>query len=158
MTVCQADINDVVKAYAACVLVIFVWTVLGLVLYCCCLSLGGAPGLAAQYFGVVGGVQIGLVVYTVTIFFPKCPESCNGSCNDDELGWFYLVPAIEGLIALVWLRSSWNRAMLAKELTREHGGGQDSAIFAKIPGTEAGAEEVELTENSETEGSTGFAD
>lgn len=159
---CMAEGLAMVRWYLGCVGTIAAWSVLGLALRCCCLDLAGAPGLAAQFFGVVGGVQLGMVVYTVTIFFPTCPESCrDGRCADDEFYWLYLVPAAEGLVALCWLRSSWSRARLAKELTREHGGGGgDAAIFSKIPGNEVDATELEMTENSETEfdRSTGSTD
>ena len=158
---CQDDIREVVLTYAICILAIAIWAIMALSLHCCCLSLDGAPGLAAQYFGVVGGIQLGMVVYTVTIFFPYCPESCMTLCHDDELGWFYVVPAVEGMMALAWLRASWNRALVAKALRRNITGsenvdgaaigGGEVAIFSKIPGSEMDAAAVELTENSETE-------
>ena len=161
---CQEDIREVVLTYAICILAIAFWAIVALSLQCCCLSLDGAPGLAAQYFGVVGGIQLGMVVYTATIFFPYCPESCFNTCHDDELGWFYVVPAVEGMIALAWLRASWNRAIVARALRRhisgseneENGAVGEVAIFTKIPGSELDATEVELTENSETE--VGYAD
>jgi hypothetical protein len=125
VSACQEDINELVTTYALCVLAIAVWSIVALSLHCCCLDLPGSPGLTVQFFGVVGGLQEGMVVYTVTIFFPYCPESCRGNCHDDELGWFYLVPAVEGMIALCWLRSSWNRAVVAKALRRSVNGDDD---------------------------------
>jgi len=161
---CQQDINDLVQTYAICVVAIAVWSIAALSAHCCCLSffLEGAPGLAAQFFGVVGAFQVGMVVYTVTIFFPYCPESCRGNCPDDELGWFYLVPALEGVIGLCWLRASWNRAVVAKALRRSINGddndnGGEAAIFTKLPASEddADATEMELTENSNSSGMEG---
>ena len=166
---CQDGIREVVQTYGTAILAIAAWSIVALCLHCCCLSLDGSPGLAAQYFGVVGGVQLGMVVFTVTIFFPVCPEACGGQCHDDELGWFYLVPAVEGMVAVAWLRSSWNRAVIARALRRSsvgnsssgHGMGssglagghvaEEVAIFSKIPASEADATELELTERSETE-------
>jgi len=165
---CQEDIQSLVSTYAACVLSIAVWSIMGFLLQCCCLELDGSPGLAAQFFAVVGVVQLGMVVYTVTIFFPYCPESCRGNCNDDELGWFYLVPAVEGLLAGLWLRSSWNRAVVAKALlrrsdddesdNRNHINAQGPAIFSKLPVNEADATELELTETSDETDEYGYHD
>lgn len=148
---CQDDITSVVAMYGVSVLAIAVWSLLGLFLQCCCLSLDGAPSLAAQFYGVVGGVQLGMVLYSVTMFFPNCPDSCHGQCNRRELMWFYLVPAIEAMVGLCWCRASWNRAQLARALTRDTNGDNNDAIFAKVPTHEDDATQMELTDYSETE-------
>jgi len=163
---CQEDIQSLVSTYAACVLSIAVWSIMGFLLQCCCLELDGSPGLAAQFFAVVGVVQLGMVVCTVTIFFPYCPESCLGNCNDDQLGWFYLVPAVEGLLAGLWLRASWNRAVVARALLRRSDDNDNNnimnargpAIFSKLPANEADATELELTETGSETDEYGYHD
>lgn len=140
------------RDYRSAVFLTFAWTIFVSTLYCCCLRsrMMGAPGLQAQYFAVIGSIQLAVVLATLVEFLPYCPSTCQ-DCQmfANALRWIAaIVPTIFGLIGLCWIRTACTRARLAQQLEQNSIGGGEPMIFSKLP-----ENEVELTEDySDEEG------
>jgi len=150
---CKADIISELKAYIFTNSIVLCWTLVAFFFYCCCLRsrIAGSPGLQAQYFAVIGSIQMAVALAILLVFVPRCPDRCSSNMECQEEAIFYIPPVIACLVAICWLRIAYNRAILSHQLRRENegvGGGGDIAIFTKVPGTDAETE-VELTEHSD---------
>ena len=151
---CNEQVSAQAAAFVTAAIVIFVWCMFVTALYCCCLkaSLDAAPALGAQFFCVTGILQLVAVVATVVVFIPlQCPaDCCPGGIMSPSI--YYGIAATEGLIGLFWLCVARKRSLLAQQLSREHGSGQNAGIFTKIPGQEDASTELELTETTDDSG------
>jgi hypothetical protein len=143
---CQKEMAALLRDYRIAIFLTFAWTIFVSVLYRCCLRsrMMGAPGLQAQYFAVIGSIQLAVVLATLVEFLPYCPIVCP-DCQlfDRELKEIAaIIPVIFGIVGLCWLRTACIRARVAQQLEQNSIGGGEPMIFSKIP-----ENEVELTED-----------
>lgn len=126
--VCEDELQEAVDLFHVCSVGSVVYTIVVYVCYNFLLKerIEGAPGLASQFYTIVGSIKLFIALSLFTVLQPQCPEGCTCTI---ERGRFMIYPTIALLVALSWYKRAYQRWQVAKATTTEE---DREAVFDKV--------------------------
>ena len=137
---CTAAYRNSVMLYRASVAASVALALFSLsIRHVCLRDLLGAPGLAAQFYFVIGVLQLLIAVMVLTVFLPHCPDVClqPNYCSNKYKPAYFVYPVFATTLGVLLCREGLRHARKNQAL---QGGGDDpDAIYSSV-----GANETEM--------------
>jgi hypothetical protein len=133
---CLAAYGSSVMLYRAAVVASLALALFSIsIRHVCLRDLLGAPGLAAQFYFVIGILQLLIAVMVTTVFLPHCPEICLDFCSNKYKATYFVYPVFATTLGVLLCREGWIHHKKAYALQgadggRDHG---DIAVFHSVP-------------------------
>lgn len=131
---CQAVYHDSVRLYhytlaASISLALFCLSIRHL----CLRDLIGVPSLAAQFYFVIGTLQLFISALDMTIFLPHCPDQCLEYCSNKYKFVYFVYPLLATSLSVLLYREAMYQREKARTISSSADENGNPVVFQRIP-------------------------
>lgn len=99
----------------------------------CLRDLIGAPNLAAQFYFVIGTLQLLFSTLDVTIFLPHCPNECLDYCSNNYKPAYFVYPLLATCLGVLLYREALHHLRMARKFNLASDENGMPIVFQRVP-------------------------